>query len=119
LWGYVILPDSVQFVVEVASEPVYHVCVEAFKAASEPVLCAMIQVSYEELIDAITYYHPAHMRLLHLLWQAGYQTQFLPSIYALSNKVADLVHKPVELGLVQRPEAWRFSSYQAGQEALE
>ena len=39
--------------------------------------------------------------------------QLLSSMYVLSNKIADIVTKPVVLGLVERPEDWVFSSYQA------
>ncbi len=112
LWGYVILPASVQFVIEVTSERAYHHYVEAFKAASEQALIEAIQAGYEVLLDAITFYNPAWPQPVHHIWQSGYQTQLLPSAYALSNKVADLVQRPVEMGLVKQPADWAFSSYQ-------
>jgi REP element-mobilizing transposase RayT len=113
LWGYVILPDSVQFVVEVESEKDYHTCVEAFKVLSEKVLVEAIKAEHEYLIDHITFYNPAWTEPSYLIWQAGYQTQLLSSLYALSNKIADLVTKPVNLGLVEKPVDWAFSSYRA------
>lgn len=119
LWGYVILPDSVQFVVEVPTESAYHVCVEVFKTASEPALCDLIRKGFEELVDSITYYHPARRQPIYLIWQGGYHTQALSGVYALSNKIADLVNKPVELGLVQQPGEWRFSSYQPDDDGTE
>jgi len=112
MWGYVVLPDSVQFVVEVAQERDYHVMVEAFKAASEPELVAAIKASHDMLLDQITFYNPAWPQPQFLVWQAGYHTQLLGSPYAVSNKVADLVHKPVALGLANQPEDWPYSSYQ-------
>lgn len=111
MWGYVVLPDSVQFVIEVVQERDYHVMVEAFKAASEPQLVAAIKSSHEMLLDQITFYNPAWPQPQFLVWQAGYHTQLLDSPYAVSNKVADLMHKPVALGLVNRPEDWPYSSY--------
>lgn len=113
LWSYVVLPDSVQFVVEVDEEKHYHECVEAFKSSSEKTLVEIINNDHENLIDDITFYNPAWKEPSFLVWQAGYHTQLLSSMYVLSNKIADIVTKPVVLGLVERPEDWVFSSYQA------
>lgn len=112
LWGYVVLPDSVQIVVETESETAYHQAIEAFKASSESLLCEKIKADYPNLVDAITFYNPAWDKPVYLIWQGGYQTQLLPSVYALSNKIADLVQRPVALGLVASPADWPFSSYQ-------
>ncbi len=112
LWGYVVLPDSVQFVIEVKEEKHYHECVETFKSSSEKALVEIITNEHENLIDDITFYNPAWKEPSFLIWQAGYQTQLLSSMYALSNKIADIVTKPVVLGLVENPEDWEFSSYQ-------
>lgn len=112
LWGYVILPDSVQVVLEVENEAAYHHAIEAFKATSEAVLCDTIRTDYPDLVDAITFYNPAWSKPVYLIWQGGYQTQLLTSAYALSNKIADLVQRPVELGFVAAPADWPFSSYQ-------
>lgn len=116
LWGYVVLPDSVQFVIEVEKENDYHTCVETFKTSSEKVLVETIKAKHKHLIDRITYYNPAWTEPSYLVWKAGYQTQLLSSMYALSNKIADLVTKPVDLGLVDNPEDWLFSSYRADSE---
>lgn len=111
LWGYVVLPDSLQLVVEFGSEEQYHLAIEAFKTASEAVLCQHIAADFENLLDAITFHHPTYAKPIYLLWQNGYHTQILTSVYALSNKIADLLNKPVELGLVEQIQAWPFSSY--------
>lgn len=118
LWGYVILPDSVQFIVEVPTEHTYHVLAEHFKDKSESALIAAIVGQDLALEDAITYYNPAWARPIHLVWQNGYQTQLLSSLYAMSNKIADLVNRPVTLGLVQHPADWAFSSYRSEDETL-
>ncbi|MCB9436002.1 MAG: hypothetical protein H6673_03300 [Anaerolineales bacterium] len=112
LWGYVILPDSVQAVLETEHEAAYHHAIEAFKTASETAICEKIRADHPDLVDAITFYNPAWSKPVYLIWQGGYQTQLLPSAYALSNKIADLVQRPVELGLAATPADWPFSSYQ-------
>lgn len=112
LWGYVILPDAVQLVLEVLTEASYHHYMDAVKAASEARVVGMIQTQYPDLLDKITYYNPAWPKPIYALWQKGYHTQLLGSVYALSNKIADLVQKPVALGLVEDPGVWEFSSYQ-------
>jgi hypothetical protein len=66
---------------------------------------------YDDLLDAITLFHPAWGEPIYQIWQTGYHTQLLHSPYAVSNKVADLVYRPVAQGLVSRPEDWPFSSY--------
>jgi hypothetical protein len=99
-------------VVEVDEEKHYHECVEAFKASSEKILVEIINNEHENLIDDITFYNPAWKEPSFLIWKAGYQTQLLSSMYALSNKIADIVTKPVALGLVESPKDWIFSSYQ-------
>lgn len=116
LWGYVILPDSVQFVVEVPTERTYHVMIEAYKKASEQRLITEILDHHSDRRDDITYFNPAWTKPIHLIWQNGYQTQLLSSVYAMSNKIADLVQKPVELGFVDDPAAWAFSSYRGDHE---
>lgn len=113
LWGYVVLPDSVQFVVEMPTEHSYHLCVEDFKESCEPSLREVVEARHPELLDAITFYNPAWTKPLYLIWEAGYHTKLLSTAYALSNKVADLVNRPVELGLVDHPGDWKFSSYQS------
>ncbi len=118
LWGYVVLPDSVQFVVEVPTERAYHVLIEDYKAHSEALLIADILAHHDDLHDAITYYHPVWAKPIHLIWQNGYQTQLLSSVYAMSNKIADLVQKPVQLGLAKDPAAWIFSSFRGDDETL-
>ncbi len=113
LWGYVVLPDSTQFVVEVPTERAYHVCVEDFKQASELTLCDIVQNRHKNLLDAITFFNPAWTKPMYLIWEAGYHTLLLSSAYAMSNKVADLVNRPVEMGLVDHPGDWKFSSYRS------
>lgn len=116
LWGYVVLPDSVQFVIEVQNEGDYHRFVDAFKSVSETKIIDTILAEYEALIDPITYYNPAWGGRIHHVWQSGYHTQLLDNVYAMSNKIADLVKKPVMLGLVAHPADWSFSSYQQGED---
>jgi hypothetical protein len=111
LWGYVVLPDMVQMVIEVNDEPDYHRWVEEFKVTSETQLCDAIRTQYEHLLDYITLYNPAWTEPTFRIWQEGYHSQPLHSPYALSNRVADLVNKPVELGLVDNLGDWGFSSY--------
>ena len=111
LWGYVILPDSIQLVVEVPTENTYHVLMEAIKSAAEQQVIDIILSRFQDLLDMITYYNPARTQPTYLVWQGGYHTQLLSSIYSLSNKIAYLVQRPVTLGLVDRPEAWAFSSF--------
>ncbi|NDJ85347.1 MAG: hypothetical protein GYB66_05640 [Chloroflexi bacterium] len=106
------LPRSVEFVVEVPTETTYHVLVKSFKIGSEAVLVEMIRKSFPALQDHITFFNPAWTQPSFLIWRSGYHTQLLGSLYAMSNKIADLVNKPVQLGLVDHPSAWPFSSYQ-------
>ncbi len=115
LWGYVVLPESVQFVLEVEAERDYHLYVETFKEASTLSLTQQIlehMEQDEDLIDSITFFNPAWNAPVYQIWQAGYHTQLLESPYAVSNKVADLIFKPVMLGLVSHPADWPYSSYQ-------
>lgn len=112
LWGYVVLPESVQFVLEVEAERDYHLFVETFKEASTLSITHQILSHDEDLIDSITFFNPAWPAPVYQIWQAGYHTQLLESPYAISNKVADLIFKPVALGLVAHPADWPYSSYQ-------
>lgn len=112
LWGYVVLPEGVQFVLEVEAERDYHLFVETFKDSSARSLTRLILHRYEDLLDDITFFNPARPIPVYQIWQAGYHTQLLGSPYAVSNKVADLILKPVQYGLATRPEDWPYSSYQ-------
>lgn len=116
LWGYVVLPDAVHCVIEVEHERDYHLWVEQYKQMSETRLCEAIQVTHPDLLDDITQFNPAWSEVIYRFWQDGYHTQSLASPYAVSNRVADLVRKPVELGLVEDIGAWQFSSYQHTEE---
>lgn len=111
LWGYIILPESVQFVVEVEHERDYHLWVDHFKTTSEKQLCEAILAQHELLIDQITHFNPAWGEAIYKCWQDGYHTQALSSPYAVSNRVADILRKPVDIGLVNHLEEWPFSSY--------
>ncbi len=111
LWGYVILPKSVEAVIEVPTENHYHLMIEEYKKHSEQALIQVILTTYTELVDEITYFHPIRAKSLYRIWQQGYHTQQLSSIYAISNKIADLVNKPAKLGLVENASQWEFSSY--------
>lgn len=110
LWGYLVLPDALQFVVQTDSDHDYPLFVERLKRHSQPALVDAIRRHYEDLLDAITFYHPAWQTPIYQVWQAGYHTRALNTPYALSNKVVEMLQKPVELGLVETAAAWRFSS---------
>ena len=112
LWGYVVMPDAVHMVVEVGRERDYHVLVEAFKTRSEAVLIQEIQAHQTQLIDYIIRFNPAWNEAIYRVWQDGYHTQRLNTPYAVSNRVADLLTKPVEAGLVNTIGEWPFSNYQ-------
>ena len=116
LWGYVIVPDAVHCVVEVEQERDYHIWVEQYKQTSEVRLNQAIQTGHPDLLDEITQFNPAWGEVIYRFWQDGYHTQNLASPYAVSNRVADLVRKPAELGLVEDMRDWPFSSYQPGEE---
>ncbi len=116
LWGYVVLPDAIHCVIEVEAERDYHVWVEQYKQVSETKLCEAIQNHHPDLIDAITQFNPAWGEVIYRFWQDGYHTQNLASPYAVSNRVADLLNKPIELGLAETIEAWPYSSYQPNPE---
>lgn len=112
LWGYVILPDAVHVVLEVEVERQYHLWIEAFKVQSEKVLVDAILHQYPGLLDQITRFNPAWGGAIYRIWQEGYHTQPLHSIYAVSNRIADLLKKPVELGLVTDIKDYPYCSYQ-------
>jgi REP element-mobilizing transposase RayT len=112
LWGYVILPDSVHLVLEVAEERLYHVFVDAFKDQSEKRLVDAILKYHPALLDRVTRFNPAWGGAIYRIWQEGYHTQPLHSIYAVSNRVAELFNKPVELGLVTDIKDYPYCSYQ-------
>lgn len=120
LWGYVVLPDGLQVVVEVDTEQLYHECIETLKAQTQVLLYPFIEKNFPTLLDSITFYHPLWHKPIYQVWQAGYHTQPLASPYAISNKVAEMVNKPVELGLAKTSSAWRYSSFfQAPHEEVE
>ena len=112
MWGYVILPDAVHLVLEVEEERQYHLWVEAFKAQSEKMLVDAILHQHPVLLDNITRFNPAWGGAIYRIWQEGYHTQPLHSIYAVSNRIADLLNKPVELGLVSDIKDYPYCSYQ-------
>lgn len=112
LWGYVILPDAVHFVVEVEVERKYHLWVEAFKEQSERALVDAILNQHPGFLDRITRFNPAWGGTIYRIWQEGYHTQPLHSVYAMSNRIADLLNKPLELGLVTDIKEFPYCSYQ-------
>ena len=111
LWGYVILPAAVHLVLEVEEARDYHLWVEEFKDVSEKNLIKRIQQVHASLLDDIIFYNPVWGGVVYRFWQDGYHTQALNTPYAVSNRVADLLQKPVEAGLVNHSRAWPFSSY--------
>jgi hypothetical protein len=112
VWGYVILPAMMQAVVEVDYADIYQTWIEEFKATSEQSLVKAILTRYKTWLDAISFFNPVWGEVIYRVWQEGYHTQSLHSPYAVSNRVAELLQKPVEEGLASSIEAWPFSSYQ-------
>ncbi len=94
LLGYVFLPEQVQLLLE----PATGVVLNQLMAATQQ----RFQVDYQQLIGM-----PGEM----LLWEKHYRTQRLKDVADFATYLDQLHYAPVQHKLVDKPEAWPYSSY--------
>lgn len=94
LIGYVFLPEQVQLLLEPASG----VVLNQLMAATQQ----RFQIDYQQLIGM-----PGEL----LLWEKHYRVQRLKDAADLAAQLDQLHYAPVQQRLVDKPEAWPYSSY--------
>jgi putative transposase len=94
LIGYVFLPEQVQLLLE----PANGVVLNQLMAATQQ----RFQVDYQQLIGM-----PGEL----LLWEKHYRTQRLRDVNDFATQLDQLHYAPVQHKLVDKPEAWPYSSY--------
>ena len=94
LIGYVFLPERVQLLLE----PATGVVLDHLMAATQQ----RFQVDYQQLIGM-----PGEL----LLWEKHYRVQRLKDVADFAAQLDQLHYAPVQQRLVDKPEAWPYSSY--------
>lgn len=117
LWGYVVLPGSVQFIVGPTDENGLEAFITQVKARTAHHLLAAIRRAEDDSLDMVLRYSPVWGGAIYQVWQAGSHRTIFWTEYRLSNALYDLQRAPVEAGLVESAEAWPYS--QIGGESLE
>ncbi|MBN1965517.1 MAG: hypothetical protein JW910_12780 [Anaerolineae bacterium] len=108
LWGYVVLPDALRFVVGPAGDETLDAFVDTIRACSSARLLDLIRRADDDSLDRVLRYNPVWGGAIYRVWEAGCHRQIFWSAYKLSNALYDLRWLPVAAGLVESPEQWPF-----------
>lgn len=108
LWGCVVLPETVRFIVGPGSEGAIDAFVARVKAETSAHLLAAIRRADDDALDVVLRYSPVWGGALYRVWQAGYHLGRFWSEYRLSNALYEMMQLPVEMELAPRAEDWPF-----------
>ena len=109
LWGYVVLPDTVRFIVGPTDEDVIEAFITHIKVHTAYRLLTIIRRADDDLLDKVLRYNPVRGGAIYQVWQAGSHRTMFWTEYKLSNALYDLQHVPVDTGLVDSANEWPYS----------
>jgi putative transposase len=109
LHAYVILDNHLHLVV--SADNLSEVIRDFKRHTAKEILVAASQDNKQWLLKQFEFYKGVHKgKSQHQVWQEGVHPQAIISEDMLRQKLDYLHYNPVRLGLVDRPEDWRYSS---------
>jgi len=109
IYAYVIMDNHFHMV---AAGPDLSNTIASIKKYTAKVILQQAQQDGKEwLINQFVYFKKAHKtKSQHQIWQEGSHPQLIHSTDMLVQKIEYIHYNPVERGLVDKPEHWRYSS---------
>jgi putative transposase len=109
LHAYVILDNHLHLVV--SSDKLSQVIRDFKRHTAKEILAAASQENKLWLLKQFEFFKGAHKgSSQHQVWQVGFHPQAISTEDMLTQKLDYIHYNPVRLGLVDRPEDWRYSS---------
>jgi len=109
LHGYVILDNHLHLVV--SSNNLSEVIRDFKRHTAGEILALARQENKLWIVKQFEFSKPAHKsKSQHQVWQEGFHPQAITNEDMLRQKLEYIHFNPVRLGLVDRPEDWRYSS---------
>ncbi|MBM4289879.1 MAG: transposase [Deltaproteobacteria bacterium] len=109
LHAYVILDNHLHLVV--SSDSLSQVIRDFKRHTAREILITVREENKTWLLKQFEYNKPGHKNLSqYQVWQEGFHPQGITSEEILWQKVDYIHYNPVKLGLVERPQDWRYSS---------
>jgi putative transposase len=109
LYAYVILDNHLHLVV--SADNLSQVIRDFKRHTAKEILAAARQGDKQWLLKQFEFFKSAHKgNSQHQVWQEGFHPQAITTEDMLRQKLDYIHYNPVRLGLVDRPEDWRYSS---------
>lgn len=109
LHAYVILDNHLHLMV--SSENLSQVIRDFKRHTAKEILAVARQDNKQWLLKQFEFFKGAHKgESQHQVWQEGFHPQAITGEEMLRQKLDYIHYNPVRLGLVDRPEDWRYSS---------
>ncbi len=108
LWGGVVLPDALRFVVGPAPDEALIAFVEQVRARTSALLLNAIRRADDESLDAVLFYSPVWGGAIYRVWAAGCHLSRFWTEYRLSGALYALRQSPVEAGIVSDADTWPY-----------
>ncbi len=109
LYAYVILDNHLHLAV--SADNLSQVIRDFKRHTAKEILAAASQENKQWLLKQFEFYKDVHKgKSLHQVWQEGVHPQAIITEDMLIQKLDYIHYNPVRLGLVERPEYWRYSS---------
>jgi len=109
LHAYVILDNHLHLVV--TAENLSQVIRDFKRHTAKEILAVAQQEDKQWLLKQFEFFKSAHKgNSQHQVWQEGFHPQAITTEDMLRQKLEYIHYNPVRIGLVDRPEDWRYSS---------
>jgi len=109
LHAYVILDNHLHLIV--AADALSQVIRDFKRHTAKEILAVARQENKQWLLKQFEFFKGVHKgKSQHQVWQEGVHPQAIITEDMLRQKLDYIHHNPVRLGLVDRPEDWRYSS---------
>lgn len=109
LHGYVILDNHLHLIV--SADDLSQLIRDFKRHTAKEILAAASQDNKEWLLKQFEFFKGVHKgKSQHQVWQEGVHPQAIINEAMLRQKLDYIHYNPVRLGLVDRPEDWRYSS---------
>jgi len=109
LHAYVILDNHLHLIVSAAD--LSQVIRDFKRHTAKEILAVATQENKQWLLKQFEFFKGVHRgKSQHQVWQEGFHPQAITSEDMLRQKLDYIHYNPVRLGLVDRPEDWRYSS---------
>ena len=108
LWGGVVLPDALRFVMGPAPDDALSAFVEYVRAYTSTLLLKAIRRADDESLDAVLFYNPVWGGAIYRVWATGCHLSRFWTEYRLSGALYALRQSPVAAGMVLDADAWPY-----------